>query len=121
MFARFFAFLARRAHCLSCSRACATVSARVARAVRVPDGRTPGLAGIRIRNQVVGVECTRCDSPGRRRPVVFDRTTMRAGFMSINPEEFGNSFKGFMEQMAAHRKPKEAPFFARTIREHFGA
>lgn len=41
--------------------------------------------------------------------------------MSINPEEFGHSFKGFMEQMASHGKPKEAPFFVRTIRDHFGA
>src|SRR5829696_8113054 len=41
--------------------------------------------------------------------------------MAINPEEFGSSFKGFMEQMAAHRKPKEDPFFVRALRDHFGA
>lgn len=41
--------------------------------------------------------------------------------MSINPEEFGSSFQGFMEHMATHQKPKEDPFFVRTIREHFDA
>src|SRR5215213_3820110 len=41
--------------------------------------------------------------------------------MSINPEEFGNSFKGFMEQMASHRRPREDPFFVRALREHFDA
>jgi hypothetical protein len=40
--------------------------------------------------------------------------------MSIDPEAFGASFKGFMEQMARHKKPDEAPFFVRTLRDHFG-
>jgi hypothetical protein len=41
--------------------------------------------------------------------------------MAINPEEFGASFQGFLEQMNAHRKPADAPFFVRKLHEHFGA
>jgi hypothetical protein len=41
--------------------------------------------------------------------------------MAINPEEFGVSFQGFLEQMSAHRKPAEAPFFVRKLQDHFGS
>lgn len=40
--------------------------------------------------------------------------------MAITPEDFGQSFKGFMEQMQAQKSPEEAPFFVRKLREHFG-
>src|SRR5919197_845761 len=35
-------------------------------------------------------------------------------------EDFGASFKGFMDQMAAHA-PAEDPMFLKLVREHFGA
>jgi hypothetical protein len=38
----------------------------------------------------------------------------------ISPQEFGASFKGFMEQMARD-SPTEEPFFRQRLREHFGA
>jgi hypothetical protein len=41
--------------------------------------------------------------------------------MPINPDEFGASFQGFLDQMRAHKKPEEGPFFERKLREHFGA
>jgi hypothetical protein len=41
--------------------------------------------------------------------------------MAINPEEFGASFQGFLEQMSAHRKPPDAPFFVRKLHDHFSA
>lgn len=41
--------------------------------------------------------------------------------MAINPEEFGASFKGFLDQMRAQKTPDDAPFFVRTLSEHFGA
>src|SRR5262245_58959488 len=39
--------------------------------------------------------------------------------MAINPEEFGASFKDFLDQMRTHKKPEEAPFFVRKLEEHF--
>jgi ATPase family associated with various cellular activities (AAA) len=39
--------------------------------------------------------------------------------MAINPEEFGASFKGFLDQMRSQKKPDEAPFFVRKLQEHF--
>ncbi len=39
--------------------------------------------------------------------------------MAINPEDFGVSFKGFLDQMQAQKSPVEAPFFARKLQEHF--
>jgi hypothetical protein len=41
--------------------------------------------------------------------------------MAINPEEFGASFQGFIEQMTAQKKPADAPFFVQKLREHFGS
>src|SRR5215471_2767068 len=38
--------------------------------------------------------------------------------MSINPTEFGASFKGFLDQMNA-AAPAEEPVFRRRLREHF--
>lgn len=40
--------------------------------------------------------------------------------MAINPEEFGASFKDFLDQMRTQKKPEEAPFFVRKLEEHFG-
>ena len=40
--------------------------------------------------------------------------------MAINPDEFGASFNDFMEQMRSRKKPEEAPFFVRKLRDHFG-
>jgi hypothetical protein len=40
--------------------------------------------------------------------------------MAINPEEFGESFLGFIDQMRSHKKPEEGPFFVRKLRDHFG-
>jgi ATPase family associated with various cellular activities (AAA) len=39
--------------------------------------------------------------------------------LAINPEEFGASFKEFIDQMRAPKKPQEPPFFVRKLREHF--
>jgi ATPase family associated with various cellular activities (AAA) len=39
--------------------------------------------------------------------------------VAINPEEFGASFQGFIDQMRSQKKPEEAPFFSRKLREHF--
>jgi hypothetical protein len=39
--------------------------------------------------------------------------------VAINPEEFGASFQGFLDQMRSHKKPDEAPFFVRKLEEHF--
>src|SRR5437588_1443873 len=47
--------------------------------------------------------------------------TDRGPLMAINPEDFGASFKGFLDQMNAHKKPAEEPFFVRSLRDHFGA
>jgi hypothetical protein len=41
--------------------------------------------------------------------------------MPINPDEFGASFQGFLDQMRTHKKPEEACFFDRKLREHFDA
>lgn len=41
--------------------------------------------------------------------------------MAITPEEFGVSFKDFLDQMRAQKKPGDAPFFVRKLREHFAA
>jgi hypothetical protein len=41
--------------------------------------------------------------------------------MAINPEEFGVSFKDFLDQMRAQKKPEDVPFFVKKLREHFGA
>jgi hypothetical protein len=41
--------------------------------------------------------------------------------MAISPEDFGSSFKGFLDEMNSQRRPKEPPFFARKLREHFGS
>jgi hypothetical protein len=41
--------------------------------------------------------------------------------MAITPEDFGASFKGFLDQMRSQKTPDDAPFFVRTLREHFGA
>lgn len=50
------------------------------------------------------------------------RTTPReASPLAINPEEFGASFKDFLDQMRTQKKPGDAPFFTRTLREHFAA
>jgi ATPase family associated with various cellular activities (AAA) len=38
----------------------------------------------------------------------------------ISPDDFGASFKGFMQQMAS-QGPSEEPFFRRRLTEHFGA
>ncbi len=40
--------------------------------------------------------------------------------MAINPDEFGASFKDFIDQMRSQKKPEEAPFFVRKLRDHFG-
>jgi ATPase family associated with various cellular activities (AAA) len=42
--------------------------------------------------------------------------------MPINPDEFGASFQGFLDQMRTHtkKKPEEESFFERKLREHFG-
>ncbi len=42
--------------------------------------------------------------------------------MPINPDEFGASFQGFLDQMRTHtkKKPDEESFFERKLREHFG-
>ncbi len=40
--------------------------------------------------------------------------------MAINPDEFGASFKDFIDQMRSQKKPDEAPFFVRKLRDHFG-
>ena len=39
--------------------------------------------------------------------------------MTISPNEFGASFKGFLDQMTA-AAPVEEPVFRRRVREHFG-
>ena len=39
--------------------------------------------------------------------------------MTISPNEFGASFKGFMEQMSA-TSPAEEPIFRQRLRDHFG-
>jgi hypothetical protein len=39
--------------------------------------------------------------------------------MALTPEDFGASFKGFMQRMAAEA-PAEDPVFVRRLREHFG-
>src|SRR5262245_19427534 len=39
--------------------------------------------------------------------------------MALTPEDFGASFKGFMQKMAAHA-PTEDPAFVHRLREHFG-
>ena len=41
--------------------------------------------------------------------------------MAITPEDFGVSFKDFLDQMRAQKKPEDAPFFVRKLREHFAA
>ncbi len=41
--------------------------------------------------------------------------------MAINPEEFGASFQGFIEQMTAHKKPADLPFFVEKLQQHFGS
>jgi hypothetical protein len=41
--------------------------------------------------------------------------------MAINPEDFGVSFKGFLDQMREQKKPVDAPFFVRKLRDHFAA
>ncbi len=38
--------------------------------------------------------------------------------MPINPDEFGASFQGFLDQMRTHKKPDDASFFERKLREH---
>ena len=40
--------------------------------------------------------------------------------MAINPDEFGASFNDFIDQMRSRKKPEEAPFFVRKLRDHFG-
>jgi hypothetical protein len=40
--------------------------------------------------------------------------------MAITPEDFGTSFKGFLDQMRSQKTPEEAPFFVRKLRDHFG-
>jgi hypothetical protein len=41
--------------------------------------------------------------------------------MAITPEDFGSSFKDFLDQMRAQKRPEDAPFFMRRLREHFDA
>src|SRR5205085_7821030 len=41
--------------------------------------------------------------------------------MAISPEDFGASFKDFLDQMRAQKRPGDAPFFVRKLREHFAA
>jgi cell division protease FtsH len=41
--------------------------------------------------------------------------------MAIDREEFGASFKDFIDQMRSQKTPEEAPFFVRKLRDHFGA
>ncbi len=41
--------------------------------------------------------------------------------MPINPDEFGASFQGFLDQMRTSKKPEEISFFERKLREHFDA
>jgi hypothetical protein len=41
--------------------------------------------------------------------------------MAINPDEFSASFNDFIDQMRSRKKPEEAPFFVRKLRDHFGA
>jgi hypothetical protein len=40
--------------------------------------------------------------------------------MAITPEDFGVSFKGFLDQMRSQKNPDDAPFFLRKLRDHFG-
>jgi hypothetical protein len=39
--------------------------------------------------------------------------------MAISPNDFGASFKGFLDQMSA-AAPAEEPIFRRRLRDHFG-
>ena len=39
--------------------------------------------------------------------------------MAITPEDFGTSFKGFLDQMRAQKKPEEAPFFVSALARAF--
>jgi len=39
--------------------------------------------------------------------------------MTLNPGDFGASFKGFLDQMASEATPKEEPVFLKRMREHF--
>ena len=39
--------------------------------------------------------------------------------MAITPEDFGSSFKDFLDQMRSQKTPEEAPFFVRKLRDHF--
>jgi hypothetical protein len=41
--------------------------------------------------------------------------------MSFNPEEFGASFKGFLDHLSTSKKPQDEPFFVNKLRAHFGA
>ena len=41
--------------------------------------------------------------------------------MAINPDEFGASFQGFLDQMRSHKKPEDASFFGQKLRDHFEA
>jgi hypothetical protein len=41
--------------------------------------------------------------------------------MAIDREEFGASFKDFIDQMRSQKTPEEPPFFVRKLRDHFGA
>ncbi|HEY2158388.1 MAG TPA: hypothetical protein VGH33_22350, partial [Isosphaeraceae bacterium] len=41
--------------------------------------------------------------------------------MAITPEDFGASFKDFLDQMRAQKKPEDDPFFVRRLRGHFDA
>ena len=41
--------------------------------------------------------------------------------MAITPEEFGVSFKDFLDQMRTQNTPEDVPFFVRKLREHFAA
>ncbi len=36
--------------------------------------------------------------------------------MKFNPDEFGASFKGFLDHMAATKKPQDEPFFVKKLR-----
>jgi hypothetical protein len=49
--------------------------------------------------------------------------TRREVKVPINPEEFGASFKDFLDQMRSQKKPTaaEEPFFVRKFREHFAS
>lgn len=73
-------------------------------------------------DQVVRYTHVACFEPARhagRPKKVFERGFLsQENYMAISPNEFGASFKGFLEKMSAVA-PAEEPVFRRRLREHF--